>query len=151
MKKKSFSAKDTSSIACAIGKEALGKPRGKKHALVFTLQGELGAGKTTFAQGFASGLGVREKVTSPTFVIIKSYDVPLSEKRLYHIDCYRLESAEDFTALGWQDIVQEANNIVLVEWPEKVAGILPLSRTAIVLSPVGKNQREIYVTEKEGA
>lgn len=146
MKKQSFSPEDTYAIALALGKEAFSRtPEGQ--VAVFTLQGELGAGKTTFAQGFAAGLGVKEKVLSPTFVIMKSYGIPSSKKTFYHIDCYRLKSEADLLALGWEEIATNPGNIILLEWPERVFGILPAAKTSVVFESMGKEQREIIISQ----
>lgn len=97
-------------------------------ATVVALSGELGAGKTTFAQAMASALGVRESVTSPTFVLEKIY--PLEERafaRLVHIDAYRLQSPDALKALGWGELLQDPSNLIVIEWPENVAHAIPPS------------------------
>ncbi len=98
----------------------------KKGARVVGLVGELGAGKTTFVQGFAAALGIKEKVQSPTFVLMKVY--PLVHKtlrHLVHIDCYRLDSPEELLHLGFKDILKDRDAIVLIEWADKIQTILP--------------------------
>jgi len=97
-----------------------GGPQGQ--ALVLLLRGDLGAGKTTFMQGFAKGLGVKETINSPTFVILKKYPLNMAGgfKYFYHIDCYRLGGAADFEPLGIKEILRDAANIVAIEWPEVV-------------------------------
>ena len=100
-------------------------------ATVVGLYGNLGAGKTTFVQTVARSLGVEETVTSPTFVIEKIYDLSSLEPRvsnfdhLIHIDAYRLEKSEELLHLGWQEIVSDSKNLILIEWPERVAEIMP--------------------------
>lgn len=95
-------------------------------ARVVALSGDLGAGKTAFAQGVAKALGVREVVTSPTFVIEKVYDLEAQGfGRLIHIDAYRLDGAEELRKLGWDTIVADPENLILIEWPERVPGLLP--------------------------
>lgn len=105
-----------------------------RHAQVVALKGELGAGKTTFAQGVAKGLGIKEKILSPTFVIIKSYKIQNTRykiQRLYHIDCYRIKDEHDLLALGWDKIVSDPQNLVFIEWPERIQKILPKNTISI--------------------
>ncbi|MDP3015395.1 MAG: tRNA (adenosine(37)-N6)-threonylcarbamoyltransferase complex ATPase subunit type 1 TsaE [bacterium] len=97
-----------------------------KNALVLALAGDLGSGKTTFVQGFLRGLGVRRKITSPTFVIAKSYKLKAKSYKLgYHIDCYRIEEPKELSGLGLKEILNNPENILLIEWPERIKKILP--------------------------
>lgn len=94
-------------------------------ALIIGLHGDLGAGKTTFMKSFAEALGVKDTVQSPTFVILKRFEInDLGFKNLYHIDAYRLERGEDLLKLGWNEMVQNPTNIICIEWPERVEDIL---------------------------
>ncbi|WP_299980760.1 tRNA (adenosine(37)-N6)-threonylcarbamoyltransferase complex ATPase subunit type 1 TsaE [Desulfobacula sp.] len=106
----SKSSKQTLKLGEAVGKEITQR-------ICIALKGELGAGKTTFAQGLAKGLGVSEKyyITSPTFNIINEY--PAGLFTLYHLDLYRLESADELEGIGFDDLVND-NHIIVVEWPE---------------------------------
>jgi tRNA threonylcarbamoyladenosine biosynthesis protein TsaE len=90
--------------------------------LVVTLAGDLGAGKTTLAQAICRGYGVTEQVTSPTFALVHRYDAPRSP--VYHLDLYRLRGPQELTNIGWDEIVF-SQSLVLVEWPERAAGLLP--------------------------
>ena len=117
-----------------------GQIKEQKKALIIGLQGDLGSGKTTFVQGFAKGLGVKEKVLSPTFVIMKKYG------NFYHIDCYRLENSKELLELGWDKIMSNSQNIILIEWPERVKDILPTETIMMHFKAVGQNKREIRVT-----
>lgn len=92
---------------------------------VIGLTGELGAGKTTFVQGFAKGLGIKDKIVSPTFVLIRQHKVPNSKKMLFHIDLYRLENMDNIKHLGIEEILDDPSNIVLIEWAEKIKSMLP--------------------------
>ena len=95
-------------------------------ATVVTLSGELGAGKTTFAQGIAKALGVEETVTSPTFVIEKIYQLEKQKfSRLVHIDAYRLNGAHELQMLGWDELLRDPQNLIVLEWPENVAELIP--------------------------
>ncbi|HEY1952643.1 MAG TPA: tRNA (adenosine(37)-N6)-threonylcarbamoyltransferase complex ATPase subunit type 1 TsaE [Gemmatimonadaceae bacterium] len=90
--------------------------------LVITLTGELGAGKTTLARAICRGYGVEEDVTSPTYALVHEYRAPRSP--VFHIDLYRLDSAEQLTNLGWDEVVA-SRSLVLVEWPERAGSRLP--------------------------
>ena len=93
-------------------------------ALIVGLSGHLGAGKTAFVKCIAKELGIQDDITSPTFVLMKMYDVATSTKwpwrRLVHIDAYRLERREDLIALNWEQLVANKYNLILIEWPEQV-------------------------------
>ncbi len=90
--------------------------------LVVTMSGELGAGKTTLAQAVCRGYGVADEVTSPTFALVHRYDAPKSP--VYHVDLYRLESPDDLTQLGWDELVAE-EALILIEWPERAGDRIP--------------------------
>jgi tRNA threonylcarbamoyladenosine biosynthesis protein TsaE len=105
-------------------------------ATLVTLSGELGAGKTTFTQGVAKALGVLESVTSPTFVLEKIYELPEGNafSKLVHIDAYRLEGGDELAALGFSELMYDPGNLVLLEWPERVADALPLADVSVSIS-----------------
>lgn len=117
-----------------------GEIKEQKKSFVIGLQGDLGSGKTTFAQGFAKGLGIKEKVLSPTFVIMKKYGV------LHHVDCYRLENSKELLKLGWDKIMSDLQSIVLIEWPERIKDILPAETIMVRFKTIDQNKREIHVT-----
>ncbi len=122
-----------------------------KRAVVIGLEGDLGGGKTTFLQGFAKGLGIKEKVLSPTFVIYKKFHIPNSIfqnpkfQNFYHIDCYRVEKPKELLLLGFKKIVSNPQNIVAIEWMEKVKKILPKKIILIKFKFVDKNKRKISI------
>jgi tRNA threonylcarbamoyladenosine biosynthesis protein TsaE len=89
---------------------------------VIALRGGLGAGKTTFAKGFARGLGVGEEVTSPTYTIVSEYEGRL---RLHHVDAFRLSGSEDFESVGGDDLLKDTGGICLIEWSERIEASLP--------------------------
>lgn len=119
-----------------LAKKILKLPQ-KKNALVIALSGDLGTGKTTFVQGFAKGLGVKEKITSPTFVLMKKF------KNFYHIDCYRIYEAKEIFNIGFKEIISEPKNIVAIEWVEKIEKILPKNIIKIKFKFISKNTRRI--------
>lgn len=110
-----------------IARSGIGGP------VVIGLVGELGAGKTAFFQGFARGLGVRESVRSPTFVLIKTYSLCASKFQvpgskfqiLVHIDCWRLKKPQELLRMGFREIIKNSRAIVLIEWADRVRGMLP--------------------------
>ena len=90
---------------------------------IISLNGDLGAGKTTFAQGFAQGLGVKQRVGSPTFKLVSEY---YGEKmKLFHVDCYRLSGIEDFLNMGGENLLLPKNGVCLFEWASIIEGVLP--------------------------
>ncbi len=122
----------------------------QKHALDFknggilALSGDLGAGKTTFAQGFARGLGIEDRIISPTFLIIRQYPIPNQKNFFYHIDLYRIENI-DFKSSGLEEILSEPTNVVLIEWAEKIEGHLSQDTKRLNLKKLGdSHQIEIF-------
>ena len=131
----------------------------EKGPVVVALYGDLGSGKTTFVQFFAKVIGVKEKVLSPTFVIIKTFSLDartyadltrtnadkFKYKKLVHIDAYRLKSAKDLLDLGFKDIIKDKGNIVLIEWPEKIERYLPKNAKKIYFEVISKDERKITI------
>ena len=147
MKHISNSLKETQKIASDF---IISFPRGESlGATVVGLYGDLGAGKTTFTQSIAKALGVNDTVTSPTFVIEKIYELEGQEfTHLIHIDAYRIENSSELLHLGWKEIISDKNNLILIEWPERVADIMPLRHIKINLKTLpGKDSREIDIVE----
>ena len=103
------------------------------------LVGELGAGKTQFAKGFAEGLGVRDTVNSPTFVLMAEYDGRLP---LFHLDLYRLDDAADALAGGLLD-ERQRDGVALVEWAERLGAALPAGRLDVIIAGTGDEPRRI--------
>jgi tRNA threonylcarbamoyladenosine biosynthesis protein TsaE len=120
----------------------------KKKALAIAFEGDLGAGKTTFVQGMAKGLGIKEQITSPTFVLMKKYKISISHSRsairyFYHFDCYRIDKAWQISELGFDEIISNPKNIVAIEWPENISEILPEDKTVIKFEGIDENRRKI--------
>ncbi|MEK7157332.1 MAG: tRNA (adenosine(37)-N6)-threonylcarbamoyltransferase complex ATPase subunit type 1 TsaE [Patescibacteria group bacterium] len=118
-------------------------PRG---ATLVTLSGELGAGKTAFTKVIARTLGVEVVVNSPTFVLEKIYLLAGSTHkfaRLVHIDAYRLEKGSDLAPLGFDELMQDTNNLILLEWPEKVIDALPPPSMKIAIAVREDDSRTI--------
>lgn len=123
--------------------------RAAKAGDVYTLAGELGAGKTVFAKGVAAGLGIDEPVSSPTFTIVQVYDggrIPF-----YHFDVYRIGDEGEMEEAGYEDYIY-GDGLCLIEWAELIGGLLPGKRTDIVIrkdTGKGFDYREISITERE--
>lgn len=109
---------------------------------IIALTGELGAGKTIFAQGFAKGLGIKEKIISPTFVLVRQHKIPKMKKIFYHIDLYRIEQ---FESLGLKEIMADQSNIVLIEWAEKLKD-LPKNAIKILIQKQDSSKRVITLS-----
>jgi tRNA threonylcarbamoyladenosine biosynthesis protein TsaE len=137
------SCKQTQKLGEKTARQILDNEGGRT-AVVLGLQGNLGGGKTTFLQGFAKGLGIKEKILSPTFVILKRFQVPgFRFNDFYHIDCYRLKDEKDVLDLGFKEIISDSRNIVAIEWPEKIKKALPQNIILIDFKFVDKDKREI--------
>ncbi len=115
---------------------------------VIALYGELGSGKTTFTQFLAKELGIKEKVLSPTFVIMKTFALPKPIGRfkyLTHADTYRLKSAKDLIDLGLKDIIKDKENILIIEWPEKIEKYLPKNTLKIYFKLKNAQERIVVI------
>lgn len=133
-----ISANDTKKLAKKLAK--------KFKSGVIALTGELGAGKTTFVQGFAQGVGIKERIISPTFVLIRQHQIPNTKKLLYHIDLYRLEKKYEFNQLGLEDLLNDSNHLILIEWAEKIMDLLPKDAVKINLQVVDSSTRKITIS-----
>ena len=144
------SPSQTRKIAEILAKKILRTPLEKK-ALILRLEGDLGGGKTTFLQGFAKGLGIKEKILSPTFVIMKKYKIPTGLmgkfQSFYHIDCYRIKKQKEILNLEFKEIISNPKNIIAIEWAEKIKKMLPQDAFSIKFDFLSKNKRKIKLSE----
>ncbi len=133
------SAEETFEMAYEIG-EAINTPT------VFLLQGDLGAGKTVFAKGIAAGLDIDPAdVNSPTFTLVNQHE---GRMRLYHLDLYRLEDgAEDLLELGLEEMINDPNAVVLIEWPERLGANQISNAYQVAIRDFGDDQREISIEQ----
>ncbi|EKD56434.1 MAG: hypothetical protein ACD_58C00191G0001 [uncultured bacterium] len=130
---------------------------------VLALSGDLGVGKTTFTRGLAKGLGIEEKITSPTFVLLKQYKISQNLKlktqnenlklkiknlNLIHIDAYRMRDEQDALNIGIADFLGRSDTITIIEWPEKIKQILPKNTIWINFKHINENKREIAISNK---
>ena len=114
---------------------------------IILLEGELGAGKTCFARGLCEGLkGDPRQVSSPTFTIVQEYDVA-NNRRLVHIDAYRLSGEEELESIGWDELLEDKTAIIAIEWPSRIAKAIPDNVTTVQISHLDLNSREIIMAE----
>lgn len=153
MVKYSYSFFQTKKIGEAFSKKIL-KKKTKKYALVLGLKGELGGGKTTFLQGFAKGLKIKEKILSPTFTIMKKFQIRANSRlhshlhsrkfiNFYHLDCYRIKKPEEILNLGFKEIISQPKNIIAVEWADKIKKIMPKNTIWIKFEFIDEKTRKI--------
>lgn len=136
------SVSETLCIAKEFGQTLL--KRKTRKPIIIGLSGELGSGKTTFVKGLAKGLGIKEQITSPTFILISRF--ALGKKRnFYHIDPYRLKDWRELIPLGLEDIVNDERSIVVIEWGERLKEYLPKDTPWVQLKHKGQGQREILI------
>lgn len=141
--------RQTQKLGEILAKEAL-KTKLKKGALILGLEGDLGGGKTTFLQGFAKGLGTKEKILSPTFIILKRFKIKgLRFKCFYHIDCYRIEKPKEILDLGFKEVISNPKNIVTIEWAERIQKILPAGTIILKFELINQKTRKITVGFKK--
>jgi tRNA threonylcarbamoyladenosine biosynthesis protein TsaE len=111
---------------------------------ILCLYGELGSGKTTFVQGLAHGLGLtRTRLLSPTFIIVRRYDLQSSEKFFYHMDLYRMNTPQDMQSLGLMEMFDNKDNYVAIEWPERLGDSLPQTRLDIWFQALSDGTHEV--------
>lgn len=143
----SNSPSQTKKSGKALATKILKRPP-KKSAVVIALKGDLGGGKTTFLQGFASGLGVKEKVLSPTFIIFRKHEIKKRSffKSFFHFDCYRIRKPGEVLPLGFKNIISAPQNIVAIEWAERIEKILPRGIITLDFEFINKTARKIHVS-----
>lgn len=129
-----------------LGKRFALKILNQKEKRILSLVGDLGGGKTTFLQGFAVGLGIKSRVLSPTFLIIKKFKIRHAYFNFfYHIDCYRVQTNEEILSLGFGKVISNPQNIIAVEWGDRIDKVLPPETTLINFEVFNKNKRVIKI------
>ena len=132
----STSVEETESIAGELARSLRGGD-------CIALHGELGAGKTQFVRGLVRALGgPARSVSSPTFVLLNMY--PGSRFTVHHLDAYRVASPEDFEAIGFAELLEQAG-VVVVEWAERIERLLPRNQIRVTITPTGDHTREIRI------
>lgn len=129
--------------------EAIGREMAQRLApgAVVAFTGDLGAGKTAFVRGMAQGLGISQRVTSPTFTIVNEYEGPTP---LFHFDMYRLNGSEDLFDIGWEDYLSRGG-VCAVEWSEQVADALPEGTVYVTLTRHPEHDGWRSITVEGGA
>ncbi len=122
-------------------------PHGRR-PLVLALAGELGSGKTTFIQGLAAALGIREKIQSPTFVLMKIYRLRKKKhfQNFVHLDAYRIEKPRELSHLGFRECIRDPHNLVVIEWADRIKHRIPKNAIWVQLQHESRNKRLISVT-----
>ena len=118
-----------------------------KKPIIFALQGELGTGKTQFTKGLAKSLGIKQNIRSPTFFLVREYNIKEKNLKFLHLDTYRMFEQEEFVDLGFENMIKQPN-IIVIEWAEKVSKILREIKDSVELIWIkfeyqGKNTRKI--------
>lgn len=117
--------------------------KGVEKATVVGLYGDLGSGKTAFVKKLAFIFGIKDDITSPTFVIIKKYSIDFKGfKNFVHIDAYRLDGGYELEAIGWKEMLDNPENLIFIEWPEKVSSVIPNDIRKIKCLFIDENTRE---------
>ncbi|MEK7104895.1 MAG: tRNA (adenosine(37)-N6)-threonylcarbamoyltransferase complex ATPase subunit type 1 TsaE [Patescibacteria group bacterium] len=148
----SSSLEESRKIAKDFAKRILAERRAENGALVLALTGDLGSGKTVFAQAFAEALGVKEKIKSPTFIIFRRSKIENKKwqdggfENFYHFDVYRIHNEKEILNLGWEEIISNPKNIVLAEWADKIEKILPKNCVKIMFKHLRGDKREITIS-----
>lgn len=126
-----------------------------RSATVVCMSGDLGSGKTTFVQGFARGLGIKKRIVSPTYILQRRYEVirraqKSTFEKFYHFDLYRLEKniKDELINLGFDEVINDPANVVLVEWAEKAKSIMPKNSRWINFDILSLKKRRIEISEK---
>jgi len=126
-----------------IGQELAQRLKGGE---VIALVGQLGSGKTTFAQGVARGLGIKKMITSPSFVLMNQYQVPGRKIRLCHFDFYRLKKSNDPSPAGLTDYLGKKEYILIIEWADRIERLLPKEIIKINFKYLDEEKREIDIS-----
>ena len=155
MEKTTKSAKETQGFGRKIAADLISRAKNEKRitgGITLALTGDLGSGKTTFVQGLAKGLGIKKRVISPTFMLMRKYNISINHQpspinNFYHVDLYRLEEnvEKEIVNLGVKDIWSDSENIVAIEWAEKIKDIIPKDAVWIKFENVGKGKRKISI------
>lgn len=116
---------------------------------IVCLYGPLGSGKTTFTQGFAKGIGISGRLLSPTFIIVRRYQMIQQENFFYHLDLYRLQSRQDLESVGISEILMDPHAYVFVEWAERLGTLKPARRIGVGFSLVQQGNHRIDINVYE--
>src|SRR3989344_2750651 len=111
---------------------------------VVSVEGEMGAGKTTLIQGMGRELGITRNLPSPTFILVRSYELnPAPWKNLYHVDLYRLKTAGEMRSMDFAELLQDPKNLIVVEWADRAEAVLPRKRVEVTIKIKSETSREL--------
>ena len=153
MHHRTTSPKETQAIATLLGRE-LGDARiHRSGALIIALTGDLGSGKTTFIQGFARGVGIKRRMVSPTFTLMRRYAIPRTSpayrsgfRSLVHMDAYRVHAPRELRVIRFEEWISDPTAIVLIEWAELVRRLIPRTALSIRFSHgTQENKRTVSI------
>lgn len=146
------SAQESKDFGKSFANSLRAMPVGRQGGIIIALTGDLGAGKTTFAQGLASGLGIEDQIISPTFVLMRLHDLTPNTQHsnlqvLSHVDLYRLEDniEEEIKKIGLSDLWNNPESITIIEWADKARDIIPANAIWINIEKIGEEERMITV------
>lgn len=135
------SPEDTEAIGFDIAKRTAGP-------MVFALHGGLGSGKTVFTKGFARGLGIKETIQSPTFILMNVYPLHHAAiKQFVHVDCYRVDASDELREIGLEDFIRDGSSLVVIEWADKANDLLPRTAIRIAFDVVDEQSRRITISD----
>ena len=136
-----------------FGKDLVSKLKDRN---IIALYGDLGSGKTTFVQGLAKGLGIKKRIISPTFVLVRQYKIKNQKSKIkttaqnskffYHVDLYRVNNKKEIDGLGIKEIIDNKNNFVAIEWAEKISNLLPKNRINVYCKYLDYEKRKISIS-----
>lgn len=139
------SPKETRALAERLARNLKDLSSQRRFSKFLALYGELGSGKTTFIQGLARSLGVKARILSPSFSLIRQYPIPDAKCTFFHVDLYRLNNLQEIKGLGLEEILQNPQNICAVEWAQKAQSLLPKKRWDIYFKYLSDKERQIRI------
>ena len=144
---KQFHIDEIESIATIVV-DLVSKSKQSDRATIVELSGDLGAGKTTLVKSIAKQLGIEKTIQSPTFVILKNYQLQNQNfENMIHIDAYRLNKGEELQKLQWDEYVKNPESVIFIEWPEQVVGLLPKDTIRVTLAHRSEHERTITIIQ----
>ena len=146
MRKKSHITKtpqETKRLGRILG-DTLRATKTRKRAFIIALSGDLGSGKTLFVRGLARGLGIRARVSSPTFILARRHSISQSSfKNLWHVDCYRMKLLSELSHINFSKIANDPFNVIAIEWAEKIRKRIPKNTLWVTIDHAGQDERAI--------
>lgn len=141
------SPQETARIGQELADFLIKPPGGEDLPYAICLYGNLGSGKTTFLQGLAKGLGIRQRLLSPTFIIVRRYQLEKPGNFFYHVDLYRVKDELGIRGLGLTEILWDQSSFVAIEWAERLGSLMPKKRIDIKFEVTDENHHLIWITK----